>query len=425
MLGIYKKLMTGAEPLLTRLLARRLEIGKEDASRLPERMGIPSRPRPDGALIWIHAASVGEAQSALILIDRLKKETDAEVLLTTGTKTSADLMAKRLPAGCIHQYIPIDHPQWVNQFLNHWRPDLALWMESELWPNLLDGIQTRKIHAVLVNARLSQKSYRHWRLLGGTARGMLSAFSLILAQTDADAKRYRKLGAENILVTDNVKYSAAPLPVDDSALAALQTSRPLWVYASTHAGEESLACRLHTKLKPKVPGLLTIIIPRHPDRRDEVAAEIEKHGLAFTRRGTNRTPPREADDVYLVDTMGELGTFYKLAPIAMIGRSFSLDGGGGHNPIEAGQMGCAVLTGPHVKFQQDIFNDMYRAHACEQVHSEMDLHDTLLSLFHDTAERQKLSQAALRFAAAKAGVIDTVMTSLTPYLKKLGGRDAA
>jgi 3-deoxy-D-manno-octulosonic-acid transferase len=306
---MYKKLMAQAEPLLTRLLARRLARGKEDAARLPERMGTPSRPRPEGCLIWIHAASVGEAQSALILVDRLKRETDAAVLLTTGTRTSADLMARRLPAGCFHQYIPLDHPKWVDRFLNHWRPDLALWMESELWPNLLGGIATRGIPAVLVNARLSAKSYRHWRLLGSAAGDMLRVFSLILAQTDGDAKRFRKLGAGNILVTDNIKYSAAPLPVDDAALSAFPASRPLWVYASTHAGEESMACRLHEKLKPKVPGLLTVIIPRHPERRDEVAAEIEKHRLSFTRRGAEHTLPRDTDDVYLVDTMGELGTF--------------------------------------------------------------------------------------------------------------------
>jgi 3-deoxy-D-manno-octulosonic-acid transferase len=424
MLGMYKKLMAQATPVISRILDRRLAAGKEDPHRMAERQGTPSRPRPLTDVVWIHAASVGEAQSALILIDHLKSMTSATFLMTTGTRTSADLMSRRLPPQAIHQYLPVDHPAWVSRFLDHWRPTLVLWMESELWPNMLMEIQSRHIPALLVNARLSNKSYRYWRCLGSSVRKILNTFQIILAQTDIDAKRFKKLGSRHVVVTDNLKYSAAPLPVNDQDILITSLKRPLWVYASTHQGEESLACRTHARIKHHIPDLLTIIIPRHPDRRDQVSAEILSHNLTFTRRGDHRALPNPEDDLYLVDTLGELGLFYRISPIAMIGRSFSEDGGGGHNPIEAAQLNCAVITGPHVKFQQDIFNDMLTAHACEQVTSENDLFNTLLSLLTDDHERQKLQDAARRFAENKSGVIHRVMAEIDPFIPAEGSHHA-
>ncbi|MBN8522065.1 MAG: 3-deoxy-D-manno-octulosonic acid transferase [Alphaproteobacteria bacterium] len=424
MLGMYKKLIARATPVISRVLDRRLAAGKEDPRRIAERQGVPSQPRPLNDIVWIHAASVGEAQSALILIDHLASMTSATFLMTTGTRTSADLMSRRLPPQAIHQYLPADHPAWVSRFLDHWRPKLVLWMESELWPNMLMEIQSRQIPALLVNARLSNKSYRYWRCLGSSARTILNTFKIILAQTDIDAKRFKKLGSRHVVVTDNLKYSAAPLPVNEQDILITSLNRPLWVYASTHQGEESLACRIHARLKKHIPNLLTIIIPRHPERRDHVSAEILSYNLTFTQRGDNHALPRPGDDIYLVDTLGELGLFYRISPIAMIGRSFSDDGGGGHNPIEAAQLNCAVLTGPHVKFQQEIFNDMLAVHACEQVTSENDLFNTLLSLLTDDHERQKLQDAARRFAENKSGVIHRVMAEIKPFILEHGANDA-
>jgi 3-deoxy-D-manno-octulosonic-acid transferase len=212
--------------------------------------------------------------------------------------------------------------------------------------------------------------------------------------------------------------------VNEQDILITSLNCPLWVYASTHQGEESLACRLHARLKKHIPDLLTIIIPRHPERRDHVSAEILSHNLTFTRRGDNHALPRPTDDIYLVDTLGELGLFYRISPIAMIGRSFSDDGGGGHNPIEAAQLNCAILTGPHVKFQQEIFNDMLAVHACEQVTSENDLFNTLLSLLTDDHERQKLQDAARRFAENKSGVIHRVMSEIKPFIPIQGSHHA-
>lgn len=427
MLGIYKQLMRRAAPALGWVLKTREAAGKEDPARVGERQGIPGRARPPGPLLWIHAASVGEAQSALILVDALlKAKPDASILVTTGTVTSAALMAQRLPGPrAFHQYIPVDHPQWTARFLDYWTPDAAFWMESELWPNILSGIRARNIPAALINARMSDRSYARWKWLSGAAGELVSTFDIILTQTDKDAKRYSALGGKNVTVTDNLKYSAEMLPADDMELRRLKSFRPKWVYASTHAGEESLACRVHAALKNKIPGLLTIIIPRHPHRRAEVVAEVEKSGLSYTLRTDAHHPPRETDDVYIVDTLGELGLFYRLSPVAMIGRSFSADGGGGHNPIEAAQLNCAILTGPHVQFQQDIFTTLFNAGAAEQVMDENDLTHAIHSLLTHEHECRALQKNALMLAAQKTGVMARVMAGLSPMLQAIGKSHAA
>lgn len=427
---IYEKVTRAGRPLLDLLLDIRLKRGKEDPARIAERRGTPSRPRTAGPLIWLHAASVGEAQSAQILLHTLEQTTGGRlsVLVTTGTQTSAALMQKRLPPFAFHQYMPLDHPDWVQSFVDHWRPDLVLWMESELWPNMLTALKKQNTPCVLLNARLSEKSYNGWRKARDLARDILSCFSLILAQTQQDADRYSALGARRVRVSDNLKYSAAPLPANKSALAALENavqSRPLWVYASTHAGEEKLACRLHKTLRNEFPGLLTIIVPRHPARRADIAAACAAAGVTFRLRGEKHVLPAVDDDIYIADTMGELGLFYTLCPIAMIGRSFSDDGGGGHNPVEAAQLGCAVLTGPNNQFQRQIYDDMAAADAVIEARSVEELEYALRSLFAQPDKRTALQHRALAFAQAKAHVIDVVMEELAPYLQEMESRHAA
>jgi len=426
MLEIYKRLTYLTAPLLKALLRLRIKKAKEDPARLPERMGQALKIRPDGPLIWIHAASVGEAQSALILMSRLSSPGSADIpniLITTGTRTSAALMEKRLPENAIHQYIPLDHPSWVGRFLDHWRPDAALWMESELWPNMLMAIQARQIPAALINARLSFRSFRRWSFFKNTARKLLSTFSLILAQTRTDADRFEQLGAPNVVITDNLKYSAAPLSCESQALKPLQdavSDRPLWLYASTHDGEEDLACRVHRQLKIHIPDLLTIIVPRHPDRRADILKTASTYELKCGLRGDAHRPPDPDEDIYIADTLGELGVFYTLSDIAVIGRSFSRDGGGGHNPVEAAQLNCAILTGPHVQFQQQIFNELFDAQAALQVTTELDFEKTLMSLLMDPDKRGEYQTRARTFADKKSGVIDTVMKQITPLLQQAG-----
>lgn len=419
MRALYQAITGKSGPFLRFLLTRRARKGKEDPARLPERMGKPGRPRPAGPLLWLHAASVGEAQSALILLDALMARDPAlHVLLTTGTVSSAGLMARRLPARAIHQYVPLDHPSWVAAFLDHWRPDRVLWMESELWPNMLAAIRARRIPAALVNARLSPRSVRRWQNLRGVVAELLSTFAVILAQTEEDAENFRRLGAPRVTVTDNLKYAAAPLPLDDSALPALFAAvgaRPLWVYASTHNGEEDLACRLHKALAVQMPDLLTIIVPRHPERRAAIAETCARHNLASRLRSTGGAP-QAGDAIYIADTMGELGLFYRLAPVACIGRSFSNDGGGGHNPIEAAQLGCAVIHGPHVQNLQNLFDDMNKAGAALRLTGEADFEAQLRRLLTDHAACDALRDRGAHFVMAKAQILNRVVGDLSPVL---------
>lgn len=423
MLKLYQFLTEKSEPLLNKLLERRMRKGKEDAVRVSERRGIASRPRPGGHLVWVHAASVGEAQSALIVINNiLASHKKLHILVTTGTKTSAELMEKNLPERSFHQYYPIDHPLWVEQFLSHWQPDLVLWMESELWPNMLCAIKNRNIPAALINARLSDKSYAGWVLLKGTARKILQTFTMILCQSERGVKRFKALGANDVIYTDNIKYSAAPLPADKTALKDINAhfrGRPVWLFASTHAGEEELACRVHEYLKNSLPNILTVIVPRHPERGKQIYKTCKNFVLNTVLRGEDKAMPQPDTDIYIANTLGELGLFYRAVPVACIGRSFSNDGGGGHNPIEAAQLNCAVLHGPNVQHLQDIYDQMADTFTATQCQNKQELTERLRALLSDQDELRTHQSRAIAFARDKDKVLERVMGSLKPLLEGL------
>jgi len=422
MLHLYKFFTAISGPILLLLLKMRLNAGKEDAARLQERQGRSIQKRPTGQLIWIHAASVGEAQSALILIEQLNNDNPSlHFLITSGTVTSANLMQKRLPKNATHQFYPLDHPKWVKDFLNHWQPNLALWMESELWPNMLANLKVQKIPAILVNARLSDRSFKRWKLAPCSIKKILSTFDLILAQTNLDTDRYQKLGHLNTKTSGNIKYSASLLPVAQQDLEDLSKSlgnRKNWLYASTHDGEEELACRVHIDLKENHPDLLTIIVPRHPERRDEIEKTCKVMGLKTKRRSDQKYLPDSDTDIYIADTLGELGLFYRLSPIAMIGRSFSRDGGGGHNPIEAGQLNCAVLTGPNVQYQKEIFTNMSAVDAVSQVNSEDALLEKLDNFLSDQDALHHAASNALNYTKSKKTIVDNVINDIQLILNK-------
>ncbi|MCF8495489.1 MAG: 3-deoxy-D-manno-octulosonic acid transferase [Alphaproteobacteria bacterium] len=422
-LSLYQFLTGALESALDRVLHRRTARGKEDPARLPERRGISSRERPEGLLIWLHAASVGEARSALILIDRLLAlHPDLHILVTTGTLTSARMLRDNLPERAFHQFYPLDVPSWTARFLDHWRPDGVLWMESELWPNMILALKERRIPAALVNGRLSDKSFRIWKIFRKTAGSLLESFTLILAQTDRDAGRFSTLGARQVVTTGNLKYSATPLPFNEADLNHLRAyarGRPLWLFASTHEGEETLACRVHDILKNTFPDLLTILVPRHPDRRSRIKALCESHGLNTMMRGEAKALPNPETEIYVADTMGELGLFYRLAPVACIGRSFSDDGGGGHNPIEAAQLHCAVLHGPRVQYQRDLYREMHEADAALKVEDEQALAAALRTLLSDPVRLEARQAAGLAFSRDNDAVIGRVMETLLPVIEKI------
>ena len=340
-LRLYAAATALAAPFLTRMLTKRAGRGKEIPARLAERRGIASLERPAGRLVWVHAASVGETMSALPLLRLLAAR--GPVLLTTGTVTSAKLAAERLPPGALHQFVPLDVPGWAARFLEHWRPDVAVFLESEIWPNLLTGCDARGIRRVLVNGRISAGSARNWARVPRLARRLLGGFSAIHAQSAGDAALFRGLGAANLREWGNLKFFAAPLPVDDAALARLQAAcpGPVWLAASTHPGEEEEIYAAHQALLAEYPDLITLLVPRHPERGGAVAALC---GNA-PRRSLGEMPV--AGRVYVADTLGELGLFFRAAPFALVGNS--LVGFGGHNIVEPALLARPVICGPHLE----------------------------------------------------------------------------
>jgi 3-deoxy-D-manno-octulosonic-acid transferase len=418
---VYRGLTVALGPAVRLYLAHRRRQGKEDALRFPEREGFPSRVRPPGPLLWIHAASIGEAVSTLALIDRLAGERPAlNMLVTTGTVTSAQLLATRLPTGhAWHQYVPVDRPVYVRRFLAHWRPNLALWVESELWPNLVVETRRRGIPLLLVNGRMSLASFRRWSRVPALIRPLLQGFDLCLTQDATQAERFARLGAPRALTVGDLKSAAAPLPVDEVAFGALDKSigqRPRWLAASTHAGEEAMAADTHVSLRARFPGLLTLIAPRHPSRADEVADVLARRGLRVSRRSKSE-PIGPGTEIYLADTLGELGLFYRIAGVAFIGGS--MGGIGGHNPLEAALLDCAILHGPDMANAAQMAEQLRAAGASEVVTSAAALARALEPLLADAAVRGRRSAAAATVAARQRHVLDAVLDRLAPWLDRL------
>ena len=418
--ALYRGLTTLALPLIRLYLARRRGQGKEDAARFGERLGRAGRARPEGPLIWLHAASVGEALSILGLTERILAEFgEVNMVVTTGTVTSARLLAERLPPRAFHQYVPVDRLAWARRFLDHWRPDIALWVESEFWPNLIAETQARAITMILLNGRMSLRSFAAWRRWPGLIRPLLGGFALCLAQDDDEAKRLRALGAPSVKAPGNLKFASAPLPVDEEEAGRLARSigaRPVWLAASTHAGEEEIVVEAHRRMAPTHRGLLTVIVPRHPNRGQEVAAVLERAGMKGALRSRDDEIAPETE-IYIADTLGELGLFYRLCPVAFIGGS--LIPHGGQNLLEPARLDCAVIHGPHMENFRAVVEEMTTAEASIEAGNAKDIAAAVASLLDDEAARAARVEAARRIATAKDGVIDAVMEELGPFLKAL------
>ena len=423
---LYRGATTLAGPLIEAYLRRRERRGREDAARRGERRGIAGLARPAGRLIWLHAASVGESLSLLPLVDRiLRRDPGAHVLVTSGTVTSARLMAERLPPRAVHQYVPVDRIAWVRRFLDHWRPDAAIWVESEIWPNLVLETHRRGVPMALVNARMSEKSARSWRRIPRAAAALLRSFQICLAQTESVRQILLDLGARSVDAVGNLKLAAAPLPADDAALAELVRQiggRPLWLAASTHPGEEDRVARVHLWVRDRVPDLLTIVAPRHPSRGADVTAILEAAGLTATRRSAGgRIDSGTA--VYVADTLGEMGLLYRLARVAFIGGTW-VDVRG-HNPFEAVQLGCAVLFGPDMRNHTEIAAALLAAGAARSVDGPEACAAALTGLLLDTHALDAMGQAGERVAAEQRGVLDRLERALAPLLSGSGPAEEA
>jgi 3-deoxy-D-manno-octulosonic-acid transferase len=417
-LRLYQWASAAAAPAAPRLLQRRLKRGKEHAARLAERRGEPSLPRPPGPLVWVHGASVGEMLAVIPLIERIRA-LDFAVLVTSGTVTSAALAEQRLPQGALHQFIPLDAPRFVARFLDHWRPDLALFVESDLWPNLILACTDRTVPMILVNGRLSKRSFSRWRLLPGTIAALLTRFDLCLTQSSADTQRYASLGAPRVSRVGNLKLDAPAPPVDEQIFGQLKSlvgARAVVAAASTHPGEESAIIAAHQRLRGKRPSLLTLIAPRHPARGPGIADIARAAGLSVALRSRGELPNRDVE-IYVADTLGELGLIYRLAPIVFMGGSLARRGG--QNPIEAVRMGAAVMHGPHVWNFGEIYATLDAAHGAESVADADALTARLGEWLAKPAERATVADAAHATVDKLGGALERTLAALEPYLMQL------
>lgn len=404
-----------------RLEARRAE-GKEDAPRLGERMGVASLPRPEGRLVWFHAASVGEAASLLELLRRLTQaRPELSCLVTTGTVTSAEFISGRLPERAFHQYVPVDVLPWVERFLEHWRPDAAVFTESELWPALLSSTRARGIPMLLINARISARTFRRWRPLAGTAASLFNDFERILAQDALAAEQLIALGVdpERVTVEGSLKEGSAPLPYDEAERVRITRAlagRPIWLAASTHPGEEEIVLGAHARARRTLPMLALILAPRHPNRGDTLAEMMRGRGLQVAQR--SKGEPIGADnDVYLADTLGEMGLWYRVASVSFVGGS--LVDVGGHNPFEPALLGSAILFGPNVRNFADAYRRLVDAGAAVLVRSEIELCEALVATI---APDRAAEMAAAAWAACSEGaeVTDAVLDAIGAILDRTG-----
>ena len=419
LLGIYKGITAVSAPLIEGYLKKREAAGKEDPARRHERRGNPQMPRGEGRIIWIHAASVGESMSMLALISRLLDLVpDARVLMTTGTVASAKMMADRLPPRAFHQYVPVDQPKWVAGFIDYWKPSIALFAESEFWPNILAALKSRGIPSLLISSRVTEKSARRWKKFArGMIKSILAHFDLCLAQGAVQADRLRELGAEKVEVSSALKYAAAPLPCDAAKLEEMKNQvagRKVVIWSSTHKGaDENTALITHQALKQEFPDLLSIVVPRHVNRAGEIVMLFQEAGFTTTLRSAG--DKIGTSDIYIADTLGELGLFYRLCKNVVMCGSFTPMGG--HNVIESAQLGCINITGPHVFNFQTVIDDFEAQKAILQVKAPEEVAPLLANILRNPDKYAPIGEAAKRLTEGRADIVDDVAQKIIPHIK--------
>jgi 3-deoxy-D-manno-octulosonic-acid transferase len=417
-LRLYRTLSFAALPLAPVLIRQRLKQGKEDPARIDERRGMSADIRPHGPLVWIHGASVGEVLAAAGLIEKLRA-LNLRILLTSGTVTSAAVVARRFPPDVIHQYVPYDSPRYVARFLDHWQPSLALFIESDLWPNLILAGAARRLPMVLINGRMSHRSFPRWRRISGTIAALLGRFEVCLAQSEIDAERFSALGSRNVVTTGNLKLDVPAPPADTARLERLMAvtrGRPVIVAASTHPGEEEILAEMHRELAGYFPQLLTVIVPRHPNRGEAIAGMVAASGLHASLRSLEELPTATTH-IYVADTMGELGLFYRLAPIVFMGGS--LVEHGGQNPIEAIKLGAAIVHGPHVFNFSELYDALDAAGGAKHADAQQALVKQIGQWLADPAARQASAEAGGRVVDRLGGALERTLSALEPYLLQL------
>lgn len=418
---LYLLLAQLAAPFYLVVHLIRCRQGKDDPARSNEKWGKPRIKRPSGPLVWVHAASVGETNSVLPLIDALA-DRGFFVLLTTVTRTSAKIAAARLPEGAVHQYVPFDSPAFIRCFLKHWQPDLAMTVESEIWPGFFVELRRWQIPLVLVNGRMSDRSFKGWARLKQSAAYIFGCVDLALAQSPADASRLERLGCRQVVCPGNLKFDARPQAVDSSQLEALRTAvgaRAVWLAALTHPGEDEIVLAAHRKLLENSADCLLVLVPRHPERGDAIEDLALKRGFKLARRSRGELPSAETE-IYLGDTLGEMALFYQLAPIAFLGGSFA--DVGGHNPVEAAIFEAAILSGPKVANARVLYKALWQDGGAQQVERPEDLSAAVEALFQDEDGRRRQIACATKVAESGRGALDRTLEQLEPLLTMAASR---
>jgi 3-deoxy-D-manno-octulosonic-acid transferase len=397
-------------PVMSMLLVIRIIIGKEDIMRIKERFGIASSVRTNKNIIWIHAASVGESRIALTLTKHLHKiYPKHRVLITTGTITSSGIVRTFASANIVHQFLPMDNPISVLLFFRYWKPDMGIFIESELWPNLIN-IGACFCPLLLVNARMSHRSFKKWSKYKFAAQMMISKFKYVLCQSAIDAEKYKVIGADAVHV-GNLKYSSNRLDVNPAHLKALEAmigQRPVFFAASTHPGDDEIILDAHLECKKQYPDILTIIAPRHIIRAQDIKNIILNSGLSCSIRSCKENITQYTD-IYIADTIGELGTFFSIADATCICGSFS---DGGHNPIEAGYFDTHIIFGPDMRNFVEIADEFLQYKAATQIQDTKSLAKILENIFSGKVASSK--EAAVAILQNHANVMFKYMN----YVKK-------
>lgn len=419
----YQALIRVLEPLLVLWLYWRRWRGKEHPTRIKERFGHAGIPRPAGTVIWIHAASVGETNSILPLIESLRDaNSDWHFLITTTTQTSANRIAQLRDRGAnwlSHQFVPVDHPRYVKRFLSHWQPAAALFVESELWPTLIAEARTQTKFMGLINARLSPASFARWSRNRERFQAMLHKFDLILAQDELTNQRLQTLGIPGVMMLGNLKLDTPAPTVNQQLLECWENAignRTTWLLASSHHDEEALAMRVHHQLSERYPDLLTLIVPRHPERADEIIKLGARRQAQYIRLSETTLPDKTTEFV-IGDTIGDMGLFYRLASLCVIGGTFVAHGG--QNPLEAARLNCAVLHGPSVENFSEIFSALNESGAAAATSRDA-LGPTLSHYLRDTAARAAMTEAAQSYLEQHIGTRERVSQQVVTCFQRFG-----
>lgn len=425
MIYLYHLISFFLLPAYCLLLILRMISGKEDLHSIRERFAIGNKyiKVKNETLIWLHASSVGESMIALTLIEHvnslfLNKASSPKFLVTSTTISSAKILKQKLPQNAMHQFIPIDNIIFVQKFFRNWQPDLGIFIESELWPCLIDqGKNHCKL--LLLNARISDKSFKHWKSLRKFFQLITSNFSEIITQSATDFAKYKQLGVNNIKDFGNIKFANKKLPVNEQELAVLSehlTNKKVVIFASTHLEDENVVLNIIKPVKSQYPECYFILIPRHPERKEELKKTCRLLSLSCSARSEQNIPIL-TDDLYIVDRFGELGLFFSLANISFIGGSFKQ---GGHNVLEPAHFNNCIIFGPDMSNFANIASEMLSSGAAVQIQNESELLNKIEYFLSQkgSIEAKTYQTNALAFVDRNQQILSDYLAVIKKYLLK-------